>query len=65
MKISILICTYNSGNYILPTIQSVLNQSFTDFELLILDNASTDNTIENIKYFNDNRIRLFKNKSNI
>lgn len=65
MKISILICTYNSGNYILPTILSVLNQSLPDFELLILDNASTDNTIENIKIFNDNRIKLYELKSNI
>lgn len=65
MKVSILICTYNSGNYILATILSVLNQSLPDFELLILDNSSTDNTIEKIKSFNDRRIKLYEWKSNI
>lgn len=64
-KVSVLICSYNSWDYILSTIKSVLNQIFTDFELLILDNASTDNTLNNIKSFQDDRIKVFESKENL
>ncbi|PIQ11739.1 glycosyltransferase, partial [Candidatus Gracilibacteria bacterium CG18_big_fil_WC_8_21_14_2_50_38_16] len=57
-KVSILICSYNAGRYISSTIRSCLDQTFTDFELLILDNASTDETREYIREFNDPRIKL-------
>lgn len=63
-KISILICSYNSWNYIIPTIQSVLTQTYACFELLILDNNSKDDTIKNIESFHDNRIKLFKSDIN-
>ena len=56
--------TYNLELYIEETIKSVLNQTFTDFEYLIVDDASTDNTIQIIKSINDPRIRLIKNKTN-
>lgn len=65
LKVSILICSYNAWNYILATINSILNQSFKDFELLILDNSSTDNTVENIKSFSDDRIKLFISDINL
>jgi len=63
-KISILICSYNSGNYIFNTIKSVLNQTYSNFELLILDNNSKDETVKNILSFQDNRIKLFESKTN-
>lgn len=63
-KISILICSYNSWNYIVHTIRSVLMQTYTDFDLLILDNNSKDDTIKNIESFHDNRIKLFKSDIN-
>lgn len=63
-KVSVLICSYNSWNYIIDTIKSVLNQTFKDFELLILDNNSTDKTVKNILSFNDDRIKLFKSDKN-
>ena len=63
-RISILICSYNSWNYIISTIQSVLVQTYTHFELLILDNNSKDYTIQNIESFHDDRIKLFESKIN-
>ena len=56
--------TYNLELYIEETINSILNQTFTDFEYLIVDDASTDNTIEIIKSIRDPRIRLIQNKKN-
>ena len=53
---SIIIPTYNRAKTILSTIQSVLNQSFHNWELLIIDDGSTDNTKSLIKSFIDKRI---------
>ncbi|MGK7389601.1 MAG: glycosyltransferase family 2 protein [Candidatus Cyclobacteriaceae bacterium M2_1C_046] len=60
--VSIITATYNSEKYITETIKSVINQSYTDWELLITDDFSTDNTTSIIKKFveNDSRIKLFK-----
>ncbi len=64
-KVSIIIPTYNRANLLKQAIQSVLDQSFSDFELLILDDASTDNTEEIVKSFIDVRIRYTRHLSNI
>lgn len=63
--VSVLICTYNSGKYIVGTLKSVLSQSYQNIEILILDNNSSDNTVDNIKSFEDNRIQIFESKKNI
>ena len=55
---------YNGASFLYDTIESILNQTYENFELLILDDFSTDNSIEIIKSFDDKRIRLFKNKKN-
>lgn len=65
MKTTIAIPTYNRSNYIGESIASVLGQTDTNFELLIVDNASTDNTQKVVKSFTDDRIRYIKNKENI
>jgi len=65
MKVSVLICAYNSWYYILNTIKSVLQQTYGSFELLILDNNSSDNTVKNIKTFNDSRLKLFELHKNL
>ncbi|WP_308254655.1 glycosyltransferase [Geminocystis sp. GBBB08] len=65
MKFSICIPNFNYQAYIGKTIQSVLNQTYQDFEILIADNASTDSSVEIIKSFNDPRIKLQINKINI
>ena len=66
MKISIITASYNYANYIEETIQSVINQTYSDLELIIVDDGSTDNSIEIInKYCNhDNRIRLYTHPNN-
>lgn len=64
-KISILIVTYNPWDYIINTLKSILNQSYNDFEILILDNNSSDNTIKNINSFNNKKINIFEWKKNI
>jgi len=58
-KISVVIPVYNKDKYIKNTIQSVLNQSFKDFELLVVNDGSTDNSVKIIQSFNDPRIRFF------
>ncbi len=58
-KVSVIIPSYNHEKYISETIHSVLNQSYQDFEIVITDDYSSDNTIKIIKEFNDPRIRLF------
>ncbi len=62
--VSILMTTFNVEKYIVEAIDSVFNQTYINLELIIVDDASTDNTVELIKNINDPRIRLFKNKTN-
>ena len=62
---SICIPCYNHGAYIGKTIQSVLDQDFGDFEIVVADNASPDNSREVVKRFDDPRIRLIENRYNI
>ena len=57
--ISILLATYNGERYIEQSITSVLNQTFTEFELLIGFNGTTDGSKEIVASFNDSRIRVF------
>ena len=62
---SICIPNYNYGKYIGQTIESVLTQTYQNFEIIVVDNASTDNSIEIIESFKDPRIKLYKNNYNI
>lgn len=57
--ISLILPVYNGEQYIADTIKSILNQTFTNFELVIVNDGSTDETINVIKKFNDPRIVLF------
>jgi len=65
LKFSILIPTYNSAALIGDTLQSILSQNFQDFEIIIQDDASSDNTVEVIKSLNDPRIKIFRNETNL
>ena len=55
---------YNAEKYIKQAISSILNQSFEDFELLIVNDGSTDQTVAAVQSFDDPRIRLIHNESN-
>jgi len=63
IPVSVVISVYNSESFLFETIDSVLNQSFEDFELLLLDDGSTDRTPEIIRSYNDRRIRYFRCKN--
>lgn len=63
--VSVCIPIYNCDDFIEKTIQSVLNQSFSDFELILINDNSTDETEETILRLNDPRIRYYKNTSNL
>lgn len=65
VKVSVLIPVYNAENFIKESISSILNQTFSDFELILLDDASTDNSEAVISQFNDPRIRCYKNERNL
>jgi glycosyltransferase EpsE len=67
VKISINLITYNRSKYIEESIGSVLQQSFQDWELIIVDDASTDDTENIIKNYikQDKRIKYYKNKTNL
>jgi glycosyltransferase involved in cell wall biosynthesis len=62
---SICIPNYNYAQYLNETIDSVLSQDFGDFEIIIIDNCSTDNSWEIIRSFSDPRIKKYRNKYNI
>lgn len=60
---SIVIPLYNKENFIQNTLKSVLDQSFQDFEVLIIDDGSTDKSLEKIKSISDSRIRIFEQEN--
>jgi glycosyltransferase involved in cell wall biosynthesis len=65
-KVSVLIPTYNYAHFLDETIQSVLNQTYNDYELIIVDNKSTDDTLEVVdKYLGDRRIHFYQNATNL
>lgn len=64
MKVSVCIPVYNGEKYITQAVASVLRQTYKDYELLIVDNHSTDHTLEKVTHFSDKKIRLIKNDKN-
>jgi len=65
LKFSIVVPVYNMADTISETIASALNQSYQNFEIIVQDNDSTDNTAQVVKSFKDPRIRYFKNECNL
>ncbi len=66
-KISVIMSVYNSEKFLSEAIESILNQTFKDFEFIIINDSSTDNSLEIIKKYQnkDERIVLIENKKNI
>ena len=66
-KVSVLISIYNGEPYIKKSLKSILEQSYKNIEVLIIDDGSTDQTSKICKSYqdNDSRIKLFRNETNI
>ena len=62
--VSIIMPSYNTGKFIKETINSVLNQTYNNWELIIVDDCSTDDTEEIVNAIKDNRIKFLKNSAN-
>ncbi len=66
-KISVIVSAYNTEKYIEKCIESILNQTYKNIEVIIVDDCSTDSTLKIIKKLekNDNRIKIIENKQNM
>ena len=62
-KVSVVIPTYNRPQFIEQAIKSVLNQTYKNFELIIIDSSPNDETTKIVRSFNDQRIKYIKNKT--
>jgi len=62
--ISVVVPVYNGGDYLKLSIESVLKQDYANFEMLIIDDCSTDNSLEYLQSIEDARITLYRNKEN-
>ena len=62
--VSIIMPSWNTDRFMAETIQSVIDQTYTNWELLIVDDCSTDNTDEVVASFKDDRIKYFHNEKN-
>ena len=60
--ISVITPMYNAEKFLSASINSVLNQTFKDFELILIDDCSTDKTLEIAKSFSDTRIKILQKK---
>lgn len=64
-KVSVVMSVYNKAPYLREAVDSVLNQTFGDFEFIITDNCSTDDSVDIIRSYDDPRIRFYQNHRNI
>lgn len=64
-KISVIMSVYNGEKYLRESIESILSQTFSDFEFIIVDDSSTDRSVETIQGYGDDRIKVTTNEKNI
>ena len=63
-SVSVLLPAYNSGDYLVISVESILAQSYSDFELIVLDDGSTDNSLDRICKISDHRLIVIRNNVN-
>jgi glycosyltransferase involved in cell wall biosynthesis len=64
-KVTVLMPVYNGDRYLHESIESIVNQTFVDFEFIIIDDGSSDRSFEIIKSYRDSRVKLFHNSGNL
>ena len=64
VKVSVILTAFNEERFIENAIDSVLNQTLKDFEIIVVNDGSTDNTLNIIENFNDSRLKLI-NQENV
>ena len=64
IRFSVVIPLYNKEGYVLETIKSVFNQTFSNYEVIVVNDASTDNSLEIVKSINDKRVRIIEHHKN-
>ena len=62
-RVTVLMPTYNVAPYVREAIDSVMQQTYTDFELLVIDDCSTDDTVSVVRSINDPRIHIIQNEN--
>jgi len=65
MKISVVVPSYNAENYIAETLRSIQRQLVEPFEVIVVDDCSTDNTVQTVKNVGWHKIRVLRNKKNM
>lgn len=63
--ITVAMAAYNAGDYLLPSVHSVIAQTFEDWELILVDDGSTDGSMDAVSTLKDDRIRIIRNGSNL
>lgn len=61
----VVICNYNKSQYVVKCIQSVLESNVDDYDVFVVDNASTDDSVEMIENIYSDKVTLIKNKENL
>jgi glycosyltransferase involved in cell wall biosynthesis len=64
VKVSVIMAVYNNGEYLKEAIDSILNQTFSEFEFLVVDDGSTDTTPAVLSQYRDARIKIIRNETN-
>ena len=64
IRFTVAISTYNVEKYVERAVKSVVNQEFDNFEIIIADDSSTDNTMEIVNKLKNDKIRVFKTEKN-
>jgi glycosyltransferase involved in cell wall biosynthesis len=63
--VTVLMSAHNSASFILEAVESILKQTWINFEFIIIDDGSSDNSVDLIRSFSDKRIKLICNDKNI